>query len=271
MRTSVAGILVSGLVIATAACSVSTTGNSITFKTQTKFTYPDETRTDTAAWTGQAIKIENDGVNPNVNGDLKVLSDGTDTVSATGGIVAYADDTDKANADLTAQEAISSFTLTNDGTTITIHCGHGGDHGSSSAGKSGCLNLTVHLPVGSATQALNVTVDSGIGPVDISGPIVGSLNVNSTGVGDVNASLTPNVGSDNQIVGDSSVTVALPADFAADVVQLASQADPPAIDSSAFPDVVSGSGRGQAGTGAASIRVGTTSILDNEFAKIVQQ
>ena len=271
MRKSVAWIGMSGVLALTAACSVSTTPNSITFKTQTKYTYPDETRTDTAAWTGQAIKVENDGVNPSVNGDLKVVSDGTNTVSATGGIVAYADDNDKASADQTAAEAIQSFTLTNDGSTITIHCGHGGSHGSSDAGKSGCLNLTVHLPTGSTAQPLNVTVNSGNGPVDISGPIAGSLNVNSTGTGDVNAAVSPTVGTNNQIVGGDAVTVALPADFAADLVQLDSAADPKAIDSSAFPDVVNGQGRGQAGTGAASIKVGSTGILDSDIAKIVKQ
>lgn len=266
MRKSVAWIGMSGLLALTAACSV-----SVSAKTQTKFTYPDETRTDTAVWSGQAIKISNDGVNPNVNGDLQVVSDGTNTVSATGGIVAYADDTDKASADQTAAEAIQSFTLTNDGSTITIHCGHGGSHGSSDSGKSGCLHLTVHLPTGTSAQPLDVTVESGIGPVDITGPIVGSLNVNSTGVGDVNASLTPSVGSNNQIVGDTAVTVALPADFAADLVQLDSAADPKAIDSSAFPDVVNGQGRGQKGTGAASIKVGSTGILSDYVAKIVKQ
>ncbi len=267
MRTSVAWIFVSGAVlVTTAACSV-----AVTAKTQTKFTYPDETRTDTVAWTGQAIKIENDGVNPSINGDLKIVSDGTATVSATGGIVAYADDTDKASADQTAAEAIQSFTLTNDGSTITIHCGHGSAHGSAGAAGSGCLNLTVHLPTGTDTQALNVTVNSGNGPVDVSGPVVGSLNVNSTGSGDVNASVTPAVGSNNQIVGGDAVTVALPADFAADLVQLDSDADPKAIDSSAFPDVVNGQGRGQAGTGAASIKVGSTGIDSLSIAKIIKQ
>lgn len=266
MRKSVAWIGMSGLLALTAACSV-----SVSAKTQTKFTYPDETRTDTAAWTGQAIKISNDGVNPNINGDLQVVSDGTNTVSATGGIVAYADDTDKASADLTAADAIQSFTLTNDGSTITIHCGHGNAHGSAGAAGSGCLHLTVHLPTGTSAQALNVTVESGNGPVDISGPIVGTLNVNSTGSGDVNAALTPGVGSANQIVGGDAVTVALPADFAADLVQLDSAADPKAIDSSAFPDVVNGQGRGQKGAGAASIKVGSTGIDSLSIAKIVKQ
>lgn len=267
MTKSVAWLFVSGLVVAsTGACSV-----SVSAKTQTKYTYPDETRTASAAWAGQAIRVENDGVNPNINGNFQVVSDGTNTITATGSIVAYADDTDKQSADQTATEAIASFTITESSDTITIHCGHGSDHGSSHAGSSGCLGLVVHLPTGTSTQALNVTVNSGNGPVNVSGPIVGSLNVNSTGSGDVVAALTPAVGSDNQIIGGDAVTLAVPADFSADSVQMGSQADPPAIDTTAFPNLVNDSGYGTPGAGAKTIKVGSTGILSTDVAKLTKQ
>lgn len=271
MTKSVAWIFVSGALVATTACSVTTKPGEIDFKTQTKYTYPDETRTATSAWAGQAIRVENEGVNPNVNGDLKIIADGTDTITATGGIVAYADADDRASADLTAAEAIQSFTLTDDGSTITIHCGHGQDHGSSGAAGSGCLDLTVHIPNGSEAQAVNLTANSGNGPVDITGPVYGSANVSSTGSGDVRVALSPSVGSSSQIIGGDAVTLYVPATFSADTVQMGSKADPPAIDTTDFPDLVNGGSYGTKGAGAAVIKVGSTGILDSDVAALKRQ
>ncbi len=133
------------------------------------------------------------------------------------------------------------------------------------------MDLTVHIPNGSEAQAVNLTANSGNGPVDITGPVYGSANVSSTGSGDVRVALSPSVGSSSQIIGGDAVTLYVPATFSADTVQMGSKADPPAIDTTDFPDLVNGGSYGTKGAGAAVIKVGSTGILDSDVAALKRQ
>ena len=97
MIKSVAYVFVTGALLATAACTVQASA-----KSKTRFHQDGIAVTDTVVWAGQSIEIDNDGVNPAINGGVKVIADGaTDTVTASATITAYADADDEASANLT--------------------------------------------------------------------------------------------------------------------------------------------------------------------------
>ncbi|MEO8878533.1 MAG: hypothetical protein ABI461_23290 [Polyangiaceae bacterium] len=274
-RSSIAWVFGSGIVslIVLGGCSVTTAPGSLTLKSKTAYHgSPDPTVTAAAAWAGQVIKITNDGVNPAVNGGVMVVGDASvTTISATAHVTAYADADDEASANQSIQDAIATFTITQDDSTTTITCNHGNSHGSSDAAQSGCELLTIHVPLGSIAQPIGLVLGSGNGDVSVTGPLVGSAQINTKGSGDTNVALTPTVGANITVNGGDAVTLALPSDFAANSITLMSADTPPAIDTSAFPDVVSGQGRGASGTGASAITVTSSGILDSDVVKLVSQ
>jgi hypothetical protein len=247
MRTLVLPLAL-GLSLVT-GCSV-----AVTAKTQTRYTTDIPARTSTKDWSPtQTITIDDASVSFQGNGSgLTVTGDPTATkVTVTGRAVAYADDTDKASADLSITDVLATVVITETADGITVSCGHGSSHGSSSGGNSGCEALQVTVPSGTDAKPLNLVVKAGSGDVKVSGT-VGWLNANDNGAGDITASHTPTKGSVINIKGGFAVTLAVPSNFAADTISLT--ADVPAdVDTTAFPDVTNGKGRGTAGTGAASI------------------
>ncbi|HVJ93795.1 MAG TPA: hypothetical protein VM580_28545, partial [Labilithrix sp.] len=142
------GAVVVGLLGASVGCRVSV-------ETKTRFVEPNVVREDSADWAGQAISIDIQGVGIAVNGGVKVTADPSATkVRATARMLAMAFSSEKSNADLSIAEAKDSFTVTTSGNTISVNCGHGKSHGSSSGGESGCELVEIVVPAGSTTQPL---------------------------------------------------------------------------------------------------------------------
>ncbi len=239
--------LVLGLSLVT-GCSV-----AVTAKSQTRYVHDIAAQSTKTDWTGQTITIDDASINTQGNGSgLTVTGDPTATkVTVTGRTAAYADATDQASAELSMTDVLATLVITEDATGITITCGHGASHGTSNGPNSGCDALQITVPSGTAMKPLPLVVKAGSGDVKVSGTI-GSLSVNDNGAGDITASHTPTKGSAVSLKGGFGVALAVPSDFAADVITLAAD-NATDIDTKAFPDVVSGKGHGMAGTGAASI------------------
>lgn len=248
MRTFVLPLALGLSVLSVASgCSV-----AVTAKSQTRYTQDIPAVTSKADWAGQQIKINDATLDVLVNGGVTVTGDPTATkVSVKGRAVAYADSTDQASANLALTDVIATVVITETADGIVIECGHGQAHGSSSVAHSGCEALQITVPAGTAAKPLPLVVNVGSGDVSVTGT-TGSLDVNDNGSGDITASQTPAKGSTITLKGSFDVTLAVPKDFAADVINLTSDSATD-LDTTAFPDVANGKGHGTAGTGAASI------------------
>src|SRR5688572_32811387 len=130
-------------------------------QSQTRFV-EDGVPAEPVTWAGEPIEIKIDGVGISVNGGVDVVAEqGRTEVDATARLLAMAVSSEKLNADLTIKEVKDTFKITKAGSTITVACGHGLSHGTSSAGESGCEKVTVRIPAGGDTQPLSLTVLSG--------------------------------------------------------------------------------------------------------------
>lgn len=248
MRSSIA-ILGGALVL-----SVFAGGCRIEAHTQTQFENSPETRKEaTKDWAGERIEIQQDGINP-VQGTsgLSVIFDPAVTKVSIGAVVAaYADDDKKADADANIKDVLESgLTITEGSGVISIRCGHGRGHGTSSVAGSGCKKLTVRVPVGSAQQPHNIVAGNGNGDLQVgteSGTIgfVQSLRADNNGAGDVNVRVNPVPnGGAIQVTGEFEVAVSLPSTMSAKNVQLTVNEDDPAaatarIRAGAFPGITS--------------------------------
>lgn len=249
------GTVAVGIVASVMGCQV-----QASVKTETRYVEQNVVREDTADWDGGPISIRIEGVGIALNGGVTVTADPNATkVKATARMLAMALPEEKENADLSIAEAKNTFTLTNSGGEISVLCDHGGSHGSSSAGKSGCEFVEVVVPAGSADKKLVLEARSGNGTLTLhlSAATLGNLGAN-TSSGDINADLPATQGASISLVSKKSddIAVKLPADFAADEVIL--QADADKIELGPFTDIKEGAGaggRGQAGTGLASLKL----------------
>jgi hypothetical protein len=261
---------VGALVIA--ACSVSTTPNSITLTAQTKYTGGTVTKQSQGTWNGQLIHVFNQ------NGDLTIVADPNATnVSLTAIPFAYADP--DAGAD--AQAAIADVTNLigiDESNGFAVNCPIAqSNHGTAKNGTTGC-SLTVTVPAGTTQLGLTLDGHAGNGPLtaqgtftadtgaqvilrsdngDVSGvQIVGGAKARSEN-GTVTAAFTPTVGAvEEASSGNGDVTLGLPANFAADSLQLSAPSGN--VNITGFSDITATStSRGAAGTGAKSITVTT--------------
>jgi hypothetical protein len=268
-------------VVALSACSVSTTPNSVTGKTQPEF-FDDKqpAKTSSQDWTGGDIEIRNDGVNPLFgDGGISVVIDPNATrITAAALFVARADAEKESEAQQSIRDAIATFMVMEEGGKTTVHCGHGNDHGSSGKAASGCKKLTVTIPSGSADRPHNLTIGSGNGNVNFSTTLfVRSLSVLSNGSGDLKVAATPVKGASIQVLGRDQIDVYLPGDFASDAVHLVA-ADANTDEEKAariltadFPGLAHGQPFGTTGTGAAELKVETQGILDSDTITIHKQ
>jgi hypothetical protein len=235
-------------------------------KTKTRYVEPNITQTDTADWAGQDINIKIEGVGVSVNGGVRVVADASVTkVTATARFLAMAFEDEKSNADQSIVEAKGTFTITNTASAITVSCGHGGAHGSSNAGESGCELVEIRIPAGDAQKGLAVTVAGGNGDVNVNlaSATIKNVGVNNNGSGSTDVQIPSTVGANVSLVSNKSgdINVSLPASWAADKVTL--QADSDKI-ANAFSDLTKydgTSGRGTAGTGLAAL-----TVTSKEFA-----
>jgi hypothetical protein len=233
---------------------------------KTRFVEPNVVKEDTAAWTGQSIKIQIEGVGVAVNGGVQVTADPNATkVSATARILAMASEDDKANADQSILDAKGTFTITSSGTDIVVACGHGGSHGSSNAGESGCELVQVTLPTGSTSKPLKLEILGGNGEmmVQLRGATIANVGVNNNGSGDTSAEVPATPGANVSLVSSKSgdITVTLPTNWSADEVIL--QADADKIQN-AFADAKLGAGAG--GRGTPGVGLASLKVTSKEFA-----
>ncbi|MBN9165799.1 MAG: hypothetical protein BGO98_46060 [Myxococcales bacterium 68-20] len=250
------GTVAVGIVASVMGCQVQA---SVTAKPKTRFVETNVVREDTADWDGSPIQIDIKGVGISLNGGVSVTADPNATkVKATARMLAMALAEEKESADASITEAKTTFTLSNSGSGITVACGHGGSHGSSNGGESGCEHVEIVVPAGSADKKLDLKVLSGNGTLtlQLSAATLGSLGANSNG-GLTNADLPATQGATISLVSESDdISAKLPADFAADEVIL--QADADKIEVGPFTDIKNGAGaggRGTAGTGLASLKL----------------
>jgi hypothetical protein len=200
---------------------VTVSGCRIEAHTQTQFedgTQP--AKTSTKDWNGEAITINNGGVNP-VTGSSGVevnFSSTATKITAQATFAAHADDDKEADAKAAIKDAIATFAIEETATGFNIKCGHGSSHGSASVSGSGCKKITVTLPAGSATKPLDLTVGGGNGDLNLGtggseAPYVKNLLVDNNGTGDVHVRTRPVKDGVVVITGEFEVSVALPSDF----------------------------------------------------------
>jgi hypothetical protein len=244
------------------AAVVALTGCRVSVETKNRV-IEENVQATAVPWNGEDIVINADGVGVSVNGGLDVVADSVSEVSASARILAMAFSNEKANADLSIAEAKATFKITSSGGVITVACGHGGSHGSSNSGESGCEKMVVKVPAGTATQKLKIKALSGNGSVnlDFSNATITSLEAN--GQGDIDARIPATAGATVSIVAEKADDIIgrLPSDFAADDIQLVADAESIQND---FTDAKLGQGaggRGTAGSGLASLK-----LSSKEFA-----
>ncbi len=266
--------------LAVSACSVSTTGNSITFKTQPEFVDPNvPAKTASKAWDGEEIEINNSGVNPltGTGGITVVFDPAATTISAKADIVARADA--EPEAKLSMQDALATFQISEGAGKTTISCGNGGQHGSSSRAASGCKRLTVTIPAGSEAKPHRLRVGLGNGDIKFSGaPFVSSLIVDNNGLGEVDVSANPTMGSTITVTGEDVVIVRVPATFSADEVILTINVDSNStteqnrarIITTDFPGMESNKPYGTPGAGARSLNVQTKGPFTSDTLTIAR-
>jgi hypothetical protein len=219
----------------------------------------------TAPWTGQSVDVAS------VNGAVTVVGDSTDGrvhVMAT----PFAMATSQADANAAIADCARSISLSETAGTMTVSCGTAvRNHGSASADDTGCDPLVVHVP--SAALALSVRLTNGdlvlqdLQLVETSESDArvtkGRLSVTRVrgGValdvtdGTLEADVTPEARSVIAAsVGAGEATLALPPDFSADALRLATQSG--AVFVRGFSDLSpSSTSRGVRGSGAASVSV----------------
>lgn len=254
------GSMVAAIVALNAGCTV-----QASVKTKTRFEEPGVTAqsTTTDEWKGEAIKIQADGVGVAVNGGLTVRVDANaKTISATAKMVALAEAEDKSSADQSIIDAKATFKISKDGSGWLVTCGHGGTHGTSNAGESGCNDVTVTIPAGDATNGIQLEALSGNGSVNIDLSSVANLKrAGVNGKGDITfrgpSASSATKGAVVSVVAEQAddISLLVSGDFSADEIILQAAADKI---TSAFSDVTldsSGKGkRGNAGEGYASLK-----------------
>jgi hypothetical protein len=283
MRTSPVSILALGFCgVIVSACSISTSPNSITLKTQTKYTAEQQTKEASAAWSGEEIAIDNK------NGDVTVQGDASTTkVSVTAKPFAYGDTRDVAkgttgepDAQAALRDVIASIVIEESGGKITVRCGQAnGNHGSAAQATTGCDGFTVKVPSGSAQKGLTLSaiaqngsntatnltaadgaqiqIGSGNGSVSATG-ITGGANV-KTDNGDLVASIAPTRGSVVEVTtGNGDIQLSLPSDFSADAIAFTAGRK---VTIEGFTDLTATStSRGTAGAGASSVTATASSL-----------
>ncbi|MFO0735921.1 MAG: hypothetical protein U0270_08575 [Labilithrix sp.] len=245
------------------AVLATTAGCKVSVETKTRYTEANYVVSDSQDWNGEAIDIRIEGVGAAVNGGVKVTSDPLTTkINANARLLAMAFSDHKSDADLSIADIKNGFKITHpDANTISLVCPHGGSHGDSNSGESGCELINIVVPAGTAEKPLKIKVLSGNGgmTLQLSNAYLGSLDANSAGAdSSINSDLPATQGGTISLVSNEGddVTANLPASFAADRIELVADADKVVLGS--FTDITKfdgTTGRGTAGTGLASLKL----------------
>lgn len=270
MRSSTVALLGVFGVLAISGCSISTTpdGNGIIIKSKPEYVDNSQpAKTSVKDWNGEEITINNDGVNPLTgDGGIEITADPAATkITVRAQFAARADNEPDAQSSI--RDAIGTLVIGEDSGKFAIACGHGQAHGTSDRAASGCKKLFVTIPAGSDAKPLKLTVGNGMGNIVFKSAVtVSALNVDNNGVGGtVDVKVIPVKGARIAVTGEDDVVVALPSNFAADLVKLAAQPDRLATDAenaarivtTDFPGMKAGEAYGTVGTGAAELAVET--------------
>lgn len=234
-------------------------GCTLTVKTKTRYVLPDgdPSTVATAAedWNGEPIDVQAAGVQVSVNGGANVTGVANlKKITVKARVLAMADDTDKASAELSLAEAAKTLSVAKVDGKFVIACGHGGSHGTSNADTSGCELLDIQIPAGDTSKPIELTTSLGNGSLNVSGVTVKSAQL--TGDGDATAKLSFVKGATISLTANSgNASLSIPAGSSADSVVLLGDAKK---STSAFegvkPDGAAVS-LGNKGEGATSIRV----------------
>lgn len=242
------------LIVATAGCRV-------TVETKERWVEDNVRVEDKADWLGQKITIRIDGVGLAKNGGVEVIAEpGSKRVAANARMLAMA--FDKPDADQSIVDAKATYTITSSPTEILVTCGHGGTHGSSEAGMSGCELVKLTVPVGSADQPLDIKVLGGNGDMTLQFREAFLKNLAADNKSAISAEVPNTVGGGVDLVASQGddIAVTLPAQWAADEVIVEADADKIA---NAFTDAKIGpgaGGRGTKGTGLALLKLRSVSF-----------
>ncbi len=264
---------------------VSAAGCRIEARTQTQFEDNSQpAKTSTKDWNGEAITVNNAGVNP-VTGSsgVEVNFSATATkITAQAVFSARADDDKEADAKAAIKDAVGTFVIEETATGFNIKCGHGNAHGTANVAGSGCKKLTITLPAGSATKALDLTVGGGNGDLNVGSageaPFVKNLLIDNNGAGDVIVRARPVKDAVVVVTGEFAVSVGLPSDFsAAQILFTTNDSDPvkanARVRTDAFPGMASGSPYPVAGAtadAAKSLNVQSKGLLDDDTVTITK-
>lgn len=207
-------------------------------------------------WSGESIVIDSAGVTP--GGGLTFEAGDNKRVRSSARMLAIADTDDKPSADAAIDEVKKDAysIVTADGVT-TVRCGHPAAATKSVAvADAGCDALDVTMPYGTADRPLSITARSGQGQVlgSLAGATLKSLELHGS-LGKIEVTAPTTHDATILIVAETGddVVLRLAPDFAADAIVL--EAPPERIDTTAFPDLQRGNGRGEPGRGAKSITV----------------
>lgn len=242
-----------------AAAALASTGcKSQSLEDRSRFVEDGVTLDANADWAGEAIAIDNTGVT--ATGGLSIAYDDQRTkIGAVARLLALRDTLDKPGADDAIANAKKTFlitTSTTDPRSTSVTCGAVAGTGEDSAG---CDALDITLPAGKPERPLDIKARSGNGKVGVTlaTTTLKALDLTASN-GALDVAVSSNAGAVINVItatGDD-ITLRLPRDFAADAITLETTG---AIDTTAFPDVQSGKGRGAAGAGAKSIAVRSSS------------
>lgn len=249
------------------AMAIGSVGCKVSVETKTRYTVDNFELKDTQEWNGEAIVIDIAGVGAASNGGVNVTADpSVKTISANARLLAMAFSDHKADADLSLADVKANFKITRDANTITMTCPHGGQHGDSDSGASGCELVNIVIPSGDANRKLSVKVLSGNGgmKLQMASAVIGTIEANSNGAdSSINSDLPATQGGSISLVSNEGddVTAKLPSDFAADRIELV--ADQGKVGVGPFTDITAfdgSTGRGTKGTGLASLKLTSKSF-----------
>lgn len=246
-------------------------GCTLTVKTKTRYVLPDGDPSTVATaiedWNGEPIEVQAAGVQVSVNGGANIKGvAGLTKITVKARILAMADDTDQASAQLSLAEAAKTLKVTKSaGGKFVIECGHGQSHGTSTSDTSGCELLDIQIPAGDAAKPVSITTALGNGDLSVTGITVQDAQIN--GDGNTEASLSFVQGATINVVSASgNASLAIPSGSSADAVTVSGDA---AKSSSDFAEVKVNAAAvsiGTVGQGAKSINVESKSFAGSPEA-----
>ena len=245
-----------------AVFGLSAAGCEVSVKTKTRFV-GDTAIVKSAPWNGGAIKVDVAGVGVAVGGGVTVNVDPSATsVTANARMVALA--FEKADADASIADAEKTVNVSADSSgTINVVCGHGGTHGGSDSGSSGCELVTITIPAGAATKLLDLEVLSGNGDqnLNLGNAFIKNLGTNQGGSGNIIASLPATPGGNLSLVSEQAgdITVTMASGWSADQVVINADADKIENDSGAKLGAGAG-GQGTKGAGLVALTLTSKSF-----------